>query len=91
MATSLIVRIKRRADLTPGEFLRHWRGVDAPLLLACSPFSRHILCYEEFHMPDRNLRWRCGHRISRCARHRRMPGGSLFVSAPARRTQVRRS
>lgn len=54
MTTTLIVCIKRRADLSPAQFSHHWREVHAPLLLACTPFSRHILRYEQFRMADRN-------------------------------------
>lgn len=54
MSTSLIVCIRRRADLTPIEFSRHWRDIHPLLLLACAPFNRHILGYEPFHMADRN-------------------------------------
>lgn len=49
MATTLIVFIKRRPGMEPEAFSRYWREVHAPLLLACTDFSRHILRYEQFH------------------------------------------
>ncbi|OAN56169.1 EthD domain-containing protein [Sphingobium sp. TCM1] len=49
MAATLIVFIKRRAGMEPAAFSQYWRGVHAPLLLACEDFSRHILRYEQFH------------------------------------------
>lgn len=49
MSISLIVFIKRRPDMTADAFSHYWREVHAPLLLACTDFSRHILRYEQFH------------------------------------------
>ncbi len=49
MATSLIVFIKRRPDMTAAAFSRYWREAHGPLLLACTDFSRHIIRYEQFH------------------------------------------
>lgn len=49
MSISLIVFIKHRPDMTADAFSHYWREVHAPLLLACTDFSRHILRYEQFH------------------------------------------
>lgn len=52
MTISLIVFIKRRPDMTADAFLRYWRDSHAPLLLACTDFSRHIVRYEQFRGID---------------------------------------
>lgn len=49
ITTSLIVFIKRRPGMSPEDFSTYWREVHAPLLLACTDFSRHIIRYEQFH------------------------------------------
>lgn len=52
---SLVVCIKRKPGLSRAEFSRHWRDLHAPLLLACTDFSRHILGYVQHHLADDSL------------------------------------
>jgi NAD(P)-dependent dehydrogenase (short-subunit alcohol dehydrogenase family) len=46
--TTLIVCIKRKPELSQEAFARHWQETHAPLLKACTDFSRHLNSYKQY-------------------------------------------
>ncbi|WP_157083031.1 SDR family oxidoreductase [Novosphingobium lentum] len=51
--TTLVVCIKRRHGMSAAEFSTYWRDVHAPLLGACTDFTRHLISYVQHHFVDR--------------------------------------
>ncbi|MCK9503704.1 MAG: EthD domain-containing protein [Porticoccaceae bacterium] len=49
---SLVVCVKRRADLSREEFSKHWRHVHGPLIASCPEFTRHLHSYTQYHLAD---------------------------------------
>lgn len=52
--TTLVVCIKRRPGMSPEEFSTYWRETHAPLLAACTDFTRHLVSYVQHHFADRS-------------------------------------
>jgi uncharacterized protein (TIGR02118 family) len=51
-----VTLLKRRSEITPEEFHRHWRNVHAPLVLKLPGVSRYVQC-RPVHIPGKEPRY----------------------------------
>jgi len=49
---TLVICLKRRADLTFDEFDNHWRNIHAPLIRSSQPFSSYVKRYIQYQIEE---------------------------------------